>query len=99
MSVMANAIRIGEFDHPRSHPAMCVSVVGFVQKNALPAYYSLADVLVFPTQSDPWGLVVNEAMACGSPVIATDVAGCAADLLKDGWNGVVVPAERPSQAC
>jgi glycosyltransferase involved in cell wall biosynthesis len=65
---------------------------GFVQKDRLPELYTLADAFVFPTLSDPWGFVVNEAMACGLPVIATDVAGCVADLVQGGWNGCVVPA-------
>ncbi len=63
---------------------------GFAQRDQLSNYYGLADVFVFPTHSDPWGLVVNEAMACGLPIIASDVAGCVADLLTDGWNGRVV---------
>jgi glycosyltransferase involved in cell wall biosynthesis len=42
---------------------------------------------VFPTYSDPWGLVVNEAMACSLPIVASQVAGCVPDLLQDGWNG------------
>jgi glycosyltransferase involved in cell wall biosynthesis len=65
---------------------------GFVQRDQLAAFYALAEVLVFPTLSDTWGLVVNEAMACGLPIIATDVAGCVADLVQDGENGYVVPA-------
>ncbi len=68
---------------------------GFLQRDQLPAFYGLAEALVFPTQSDPWGLVVNEAMACGRPVIATDVAGCVADLVRDGDNGYVVRAGAP----
>jgi glycosyltransferase involved in cell wall biosynthesis len=44
-----------------------------------------------PTHSDPWGLVVNEAMACGLPIIVSSVAGCAADLVENGWNGYIVP--------
>jgi 1,2-diacylglycerol 3-alpha-glucosyltransferase len=36
-------------------------------------------------------LVVNEAMACGLPIIVSSVAGCSADLVEDGWNGYVVP--------
>ena len=44
----------------------------------------------FPSHTDPWGLVVNEAMACGLPVIASDAAGCTADLVEDDWNGRVV---------
>jgi glycosyltransferase involved in cell wall biosynthesis len=65
---------------------------GFAQRDQLAAFYALAEVLVFPTLSDTWGLVVNEAMACGLPVIASDVAGCVADLVHDGKNGYVVPA-------
>jgi glycosyltransferase involved in cell wall biosynthesis len=63
---------------------------GFVHRDELADYYALAECFVFPTHSDPWGLVVNEAMACGLPVICTDVAGCAADLVKQ--NGILVPA-------
>src|SRR5205085_4113879 len=48
------------------------------------------EVFVFPSHSDPWGLVVNEAMACGLPIISTDAAGCTADLVEDNWNGRVV---------
>jgi glycosyltransferase involved in cell wall biosynthesis len=70
---------------------------GFVQRDGLPEFYALADALIFPTHSDTWGLVVNEAMACGLPVIATSVAGCVADLVQDGWNGFVVPPGDPSQ--
>ena len=66
-----------------------------MQKDALAPYYALADALVFPTHSDTWGFVVNEAMACRLPVIASSVAGCVADLVEDGWNGRVVPPENP----
>jgi glycosyltransferase involved in cell wall biosynthesis len=65
---------------------------GFLQRDELSAFYALAEALVFPTHSDPWGLVVNEAMACGLPVIVTDVAGCVAGLVRDGENGYVVGA-------
>ncbi len=69
-----------------------VQLAGFAQREQLAKYYALAETLVFPTHSDPWGLVVNEAMACGLPIISSDSAGCAADLVEDGWNGRVVPA-------
>jgi glycosyltransferase involved in cell wall biosynthesis len=59
-----------------------IRFTGFVQRDQLASYYGLADCLVFPTHSDPWGLVVNEAMACGLPVICGQSAGCAADLVK-----------------
>jgi len=65
---------------------------GFLQKDRLPEIYALADAFIFPTLSDPWGFVVNEAMACGLPIIATNVAGCVADLVHDGESGLIVPA-------
>jgi glycosyltransferase involved in cell wall biosynthesis len=64
-----------------------ICCAGFAQRERLCAYYALADALVFPTHSDPWGLVVNEGMACGLPVIATTAAGCSEDLVQDGYNG------------
>jgi glycosyltransferase involved in cell wall biosynthesis len=64
---------------------------GFAQREDLAGLYALAEALVLPTHSDPWGLVVNEAMACGLPIIVSSVAGCSADLVEDGWNGYVVP--------
>lgn len=71
----------------------CVHFPGFAQRERLGAYYALADALFLPTYSDTWGLVVNESMACGLPVVCSDVAGCVADLVKDGWNGRVVRAK------
>lgn len=63
---------------------------GFVEQERLGEYYALAEMLVLPTYSDTWGLVVNEAMACGLPVIVSHVAGCAADLVTENWNGILV---------
>jgi 1,2-diacylglycerol 3-alpha-glucosyltransferase len=68
-----------------------VRCAGFVHRDQLASYYALAEAFVFPSHTDTWGLVVNEAMACGLPVIVSDAAGCAADLVEDGWNGRVVP--------
>lgn len=50
-------------------------------------YYSIADVFVLPSREDVWGLVVNEAMAASLPVVVSDVAGSAADLVRQGYNG------------
>lgn len=62
----------------------------------LTKYYIAADIFVLPTRSDTWGLVVNEAMAFGLPVITTDrcVAGNA--LIENGINGYIVPSENSS---
>lgn len=67
-----------------------VRFAGFVQRDQLATYYALAEMLILPTYSDPWGLVVNEAMACSLPVVVSRVAGCAADLVKENWNGLLV---------
>jgi glycosyltransferase involved in cell wall biosynthesis len=67
-----------------------VHFLGFQQRDELACIMGLATALVLPTHSDPWGLVVNEAMACGLPVIVSQVAGCAADLVRPGWNGFLV---------
>jgi glycosyltransferase involved in cell wall biosynthesis len=69
-----------------------VRFASFAQREQLAAYYALADVFVFPTHTDPWGLVVNEAMACGLPVISSSAAGCVADLVESGWNGCIFSA-------
>jgi glycosyltransferase involved in cell wall biosynthesis len=69
---------------------------GFAHREELAEFYALADALIFPTHSDPWGLVVNEAMSCGLPVVATSVAGCTEDLVRDSWNGFVIPPRDPS---
>jgi len=68
-----------------------IRFAGFAHREQLAAYYALAEVLVLPTHTDTWGLVVNEAMACGLPVILSRAAGCAADLVRENWNGIVVP--------
>jgi glycosyltransferase involved in cell wall biosynthesis len=70
---------------------------GFIHREELPEVYALADALIFPTHSDPWGLVVNEAMACGLPVISTNVAGCALDLVHNGDNGFAVSPCDPAE--
>jgi glycosyltransferase involved in cell wall biosynthesis len=78
------------------HPGQ-VCFAGFVHRDRLPEFYARAEALVFPTRSDTWGLVVNEAMSCGLPVVATNVAGCVADLVQDGWNGFVVSTQDPAR--
>jgi glycosyltransferase involved in cell wall biosynthesis len=63
--------------------------VGFVQQPQLPLYYAQADALVLPSRSEPWGLVLNEAMACGLPVLCSRNVGASYDLITDGENGFV----------
>ena len=72
-----------------------VHFAGFVHRDELATYYGLAECFVLPTRTDTWGMVVNEAMACSLPVICTQVAGCAADLVKA--NGRIVAAREVEQ--
>lgn len=66
---------------------------GFKMKEELKRYYQAADLFVFPTREDIWGLVVNEAMANGLPVIATDKCVAGVELIRNGENGFIVPTE------
>jgi glycosyltransferase involved in cell wall biosynthesis len=62
---------------------------GFIQHNKLVDYYLLSDIFVLPSLTEVWGLVVNEALACGLPVITSNVAGCVPDLIIEGKTGFV----------
>ena len=70
-----------------------VHFVGFQKKEALSRYYRAADLFVLPTREDIWGLVINEAMAYGLPVITTDRCVAGLDLVEEGVNGSIVPVE------
>ena len=75
----------------RENDLQNVHFVGFRKKEALEEYYRAADVLVLPTKSDAWGLVINEAMAQGLPVITTDKCVAGMELVENGVNGYIVP--------
>lgn len=64
-----------------------VTFAGFHQTANLVAYYPLAGAFVHPALQEQWGLVVNEAMACGLPVLVSRTVGAAHDLVRDGDNG------------
>ncbi len=70
-----------------------VTLCGFQQRDSLPAYYGLAGAFVHPTYQDQWALVVNEAMAAGLPVLVSERAGCAQDLVAEGENGFTFDPE------
>lgn len=57
------------------------------------SFYALGNVFVLPSLSEPWGLVVNEAMVCGLPVIVSNRCGAAYDLVMDGENGFIFDPE------
>ncbi len=65
-------------------------LAGFVNQSLIAAYYHSADFLVLPSNGrETWGLVVNEAMACGLPCVVSDAVGCAPDLIEPGRTGEV----------
>ncbi len=63
----------------------------------VPTVLALADALVLPSRSEPWGLVVNEAMVCGLPVVVSARCGCVADLVQNERNGLIFDPEQPDQ--
>jgi glycosyltransferase involved in cell wall biosynthesis len=78
-----------ELEKLRSHLGLedCVQMPGFKQYEELPAYYALAGAFIHASTTEQWGLVVNEAMASGLPVLVSNRCGCASDLLRESENG------------
>jgi glycosyltransferase involved in cell wall biosynthesis len=68
-----------------------VRFLGFVNQSQLPAVYASADLMVLPSEYEPFAVVVNEAMCCGCPVAASDRVGAARDLVAPVWQEFVFP--------
>jgi glycosyltransferase involved in cell wall biosynthesis len=70
-----------------------VTFAGFLNQSEIAGAYACADILVLPSAyAETWGLVVNEAMACGVPAIVSDRVGCGPDLVSRGQTGAIFPA-------
>ena len=67
-------------------------LTGDVEWERIVELYASADVFALLSEREPWAVVVNEAAACGLPLVLSDRVGAAHDLLRDGENGRVVPA-------
>ena len=78
-----------ELEKLRSHLGLedCVQMPGFKQYEELPGYYAGAGAFIHASTTEQWGLVVNEAMASGLPVLVSNRCGCASDLLRESENG------------
>jgi glycosyltransferase involved in cell wall biosynthesis len=74
----------------RQETRLPVRCLGFVNQSQVPGWYACGDVLALPSSHEPWGLVVNEAMACGLVPVVSDAVGCAADLVQG--VGEIYPA-------
>ncbi len=70
-------------------PNVNLSKTGYVVPEQLPLYYALSDIVVLPSNIDTWGMVVNEAMAAGKPIICSTGAGASRDIISDGVNGFI----------
>jgi D-inositol-3-phosphate glycosyltransferase len=75
-----------------------VLFLGKRDQDKLPYYYSAAEVLVMPSHYESFGMVALEAMACGTPVIASEVGGLAY-LVRDGETGFTIPSDEPDTLC
>ncbi len=64
-----------------------VVMPGFINQQEMPTLLGACDIFVLPSEDEPWGLIVNEAMCAGLPVVASSEVGCSADLIEDGGNG------------
>jgi glycosyltransferase involved in cell wall biosynthesis len=85
------ALRPACEEYVRNHGAP-VSFAGFLNQSQIPSAYAVCDALVLPSDGgETWGLVVNEAMACGLPAIVSDQVGCGPDLIVPGKTGSTFP--------
>lgn len=73
-----------------------VRLVGHVAYHELPRMYVAADAYLQPSLTEPWGLAVNEAMACALPVLVSNACGCHEDLVHDGVNGFTFDPASPA---
>jgi 1,2-diacylglycerol 3-alpha-glucosyltransferase len=64
-----------------------ISLYGLIKQPEIIDFYTCATCFVLPSVSETWGLVVNEAMLCGLPVLVSNKAGCAEDLVRENYNG------------
>ena len=67
-----------------------ISLVKFKQREELVSYYCYSNIFILPSISEPWGIVINEAMAAGLPVIVSNRCGSAYEIVKHGENGFII---------
>jgi len=97
--IRASLLMVGTGEMEQDLLAMCASLGlrdvafgGFVNQAELPRVLAASDVFVLPSENEPWGLIVNEAMCASLPVVVGEEVGCVPDLVTDGENGRLVAA-------
>ena len=74
-----------------------IHFVGFQNQSQMPLWYQLADVLCLVSTTETWGLAINEAMASGTGILASNQVGCHPDLIQDNPTGTVVKSDNPDE--
>jgi len=74
-----------------------IHFVGFQNQSQMPVWYQLADVLCLVSTTETWGLAINEAMACGTGILASNQVGCHPDLLQDNPTSAIVDFAKPAE--
>jgi glycosyltransferase involved in cell wall biosynthesis len=100
LRALCTGLQLPIYDHSTLHAprstlrpdAPGVHFYGFRQIDENPVFYALAEAFILPSLYEEWGLVVNEAMASGLPVVVSETAGCAEDLLEPGWPPMPDPS-------
>jgi glycosyltransferase involved in cell wall biosynthesis len=73
-----------------------IHFLAFQNQSVMPVLYAMSNVFVLPSLTETWGLAINEAMAAGRAVLASDGCGCAIDLVEDNVNGYVFKLKEPT---
>lgn len=73
-------------------PGHPIAFPGFINQQELPRLFGACDIFALPSEAEPWGLIINEAMCGGMPILASEEIGSVADLVGDGDNGLLYPA-------
>ena len=73
-------------------PSKLLQFIQFQNQSRMPILYRVSNIFILPSNSETWGLAINEAMACGRPVIVSDKCGAAADMVKNNENGFIFKA-------
>jgi glycosyltransferase involved in cell wall biosynthesis len=102
----SSLLLVGDGPEEQYLRAMCqreglrnVVFAGFKDKRELPRFYAAADVFTFPTLGDPYGLVLDEALACSLPLVSTSSAGEISDRIDEGVNGFIVTPSSSEALC
>jgi len=90
--VVGTGVQMGEAKALVDREGVRSTFAGFLNQSEMPRAYAAADCLVLPSDfGETWGLVVNEAMACGLPAVVSDRVGCGPDLVEEGVTGLRFP--------